>query len=180
MKIDAHHLVMIGVVGTGLYALWRLTQTSSSSPQTPSQLSTPTRPTPLNIPPGPLPSVPGPLPPLPTSTILFVNGSPLHLRPAAWYHGRLETNGQASPFSPSSSREQIAQGLASMGFGQVQVFMTPQEAAQDIFQPFALAGAATGTRWFRARWPLMIEGGYPTPTRPAALSLLWEAAPPAP
>ena len=58
--------------------------------------------------------------------------------------------------------------------------MSPQEAAQDIFQAFALANPGKSTRWFRARWPLVLEGPQPLPSRPAGLVLLWAAAAPTP
>lgn len=172
-QLDAHEWVMLTVVGVGIYAAIRLAKTSAGTPQTPNQLA---KPTPLDVPSGPLPNLPGPTPPLP-SNIRFIEGSPLKLEPAAWYHGRLETR-PGGLWSASSSRELIQRGLENMGFSRVQVFMTPQEAAQDIFQSFALANPGSGTRWFRARWPLVIERPLVYPGRFSDLTLLWQAAPP--
>lgn len=189
MRVDK--LLMLGVGALGLYAVYRLTQTSAASQLPDGQPKQP-RPTPVPILEGPLPDAPGVIPPAPASLDL-VQGSPLHLQPGRWYHGRLETG--PGPFSPSATREQLRSALVAMGFDgnpfrpeqQPHVFMTPQEAAQDIFQAFALANPGRGTRWFRARWPLVLEGPQPLPSRPSFTTMTsirshpraptWPAAP---
>jgi len=174
MRIRVDKLAMVVVGAFGLYALYRLTQTSTSS-----QLTTPKpgKPAPLPVTTGPLPTVAGPIPAPPTS-ISMVEGGPLQLGQARWYHGRLETMQQPAPFSDNASRKQLVAALTGMGFNQVQVFMTPTEAQGDIFQAFALANPGKGTRWFRVRWPLQLENTLPFPARPPQMVLLWNAAAP--
>jgi hypothetical protein len=161
-------LLMLGVVGLGFYAAYRLlTSTTSTSLPPP-----PDKPNPLPVPTGALPLNAGPLP-SPPANISTVDGDPLNLRGGQWYHGRLE-------LSPSATREQVSGQLLTMGFKNLSVYVTPLEASQDIFQAFALANPGAGTRWFRARWPLFDDIGNvrPKPRRPNGLAILWVAAPP--
>lgn len=178
----ADQWLMLGVVGLGVYAVYRMTRAEASPlPASPGDSA---RPTPLPIPSGPLPALPADS--TPPSNLSVVTGPVLKLTPASWYHGRVETvskNGQASSvFFPADNRADLVTALTSLGFGNVSVFMTPKEASNDIFQPFAFEGAGQGTRWFRARWPFADALGNLSSTsisRPDGLVTLWVAAPPA-
>lgn len=164
---------MVGVGALGLYAIYRLVQTPKPSEEhiTP-MIPTREPPTPVIVPPGTLPDQPGAMP-TPPADIAVVQGPVLQLTPGSWYHGRIETMNDA--------REKVQQDLQTLGFGNISVFQTPQEAATDIFQPFALANPGRGTRWFRARFPAFLPDGNatnPNVPRLPGLVVIWRAAPP--
>lgn len=187
----ADQALMLG--GLGLVAAYYLLKAPKpSEPHVTPMI--PTReppPTPVVIPPGALPDQPGMMP-APPADIAVAAGPTLQLTPGSWYHGRIETSNPETPFLPrvpqpldpvtwTTPREKLQQDLEVLGFGNVSVFMTPQEAAIDIFQPFALANPGKGTRWFRARLPAFLQTGFPpNPNipRPPALVVIWRAAPP--
>jgi hypothetical protein len=182
MRVDK--IIMLAVVGVGIYAVIRMAKTTAGAQQgLPPGGS---RPVPLSVPTGTLPDLPGSVGTPPTGLAVDTTpaGQPLHLQGGRWYHGRLE-------LTPSASREQVDMMLRQMGFGReaavmphaydVQVFTTPLEASKSIFHEFALQNPGKGTRWFLARWPLSIgEVSVPAPTRPTSMVLLWAAKSPGP
>lgn len=188
MRVDK--VLMFGVGALGLYAVYRLVSNPKEQPPehvTPIFPQDQRRPDQVFVPAGTLPDLPGVIPAAPTDiAMVTLDQSPtMRLTPGAWYHGRLETTHQTRELrsiEPSSNAEEIQRALNALGFGNIFVFMTPQEAATDIFQPFALANPGKGTRWFRARLPAFHMDGNPVSpdvVKPPGLVLLWRAAAPA-
>lgn len=185
----AEQWMLVGIVGIGAYAVWRLTQTTSadqpSAPPDQNPIIHPPVPfpTPVVIPAGALSNLPGVLP-APPANMVLETGPTLNLQPAAEYHGRLETisaggHESAPPFSSTSAQADIENALKAMfGFNIVHVFMTPQAAAQDLFNAYSLSTPGRGTRWFRARFPFVMDNPpNPKPVRPTELVLFGKTAP---
>ena len=154
----ADKLLMLGVVGLGAYAVYRLSKTDTQ-PRPDNEL----KPTPI------VPPNKGPL--LPENFPLLV-GNPIHLTNSRAYRGRLETTDQPAPFSPSSSREDIQRALEVLGFSNPQVFVTASEAAGN-FPEFSLANSTPASRWFYGRW----LGPTTDAPRPNAVNLIWVSQP---
>jgi hypothetical protein len=170
---------MLGVVGVGAYAVYRLVK----SEPTPSFPSHPDDTPLLN-----LPTVPGVVAPPAGSTA--ITGDLAGLRVGGWYAGRVETiNAQGaaetSAFRPDADAQALTQALTALGFAgaggradapdagppTVQVYMNPSAAAPHL-PGYALASPGRGTRWFYGRW----VGG--TSPRPSAMVLLLRSVPP--
>lgn len=186
MNFRADQLLMLGVVGLGAYALYRMTQATPG--QTPANAGpmgptpqAPSAPTGSNLP--ERPGLPGPFgqefPRVPV--IALPNAVPtIHLTNSRAYQGRIETissagRAQSMPFSPIAEAEVIASGLRGLGFDAVQVFMTPEEAArpapdgEPIFSAATRANAGRGTRWFYGRY----TGETRDAAAPEGLALLY-------
>lgn len=184
--LRAEQWLMIGVGALGLYAIYRMTRAAGpSTPLVPADPNGRGSATPISVPVTALPDRPSPVTIPPSSTVQILVGSTLPLRAAGWYQGRIETVGVSGAisavFSPTDSRAQLIQKLTGFGFTNVDVYVTPQEASQDIYQAFALEGAGKGTRWFRARWPFVNAAGGAVPAtilRPSGMVLVMLAAPP--
>lgn len=172
----ADQWLMIGVGALGVYAVYRLVQPVKPEEVRPEPEPRPypqdrgPAPTPVIVPGGALPPSAGPLPPPPPG-LSVIQTDPMLLTPAAWYHGRLE-------LAPTATATDVANILSRLGLTDLRVFSTPQEAATDIFQPFALANPGQGTRWFRARLPFTTDSRPVNVPRPRELVLIWHAAPP--
>lgn len=136
--------MILGVGALGAYAVYRLLTTRPDSPETVPILRNG--------------SMPGGLPSLPQN-ILTPTGA--LLRPNQWYRGRLE--------SDRESRSDIADELRRSGFVDVQVYLTPDEAANAIPLSQALANPTSRSRWFQARW----VGASGRRQLPAGVVLLW-------
>lgn len=152
MPLRADQWLMLGVVGLGGYAVYRLTQTTSSPPPPDSPLNLPVEAgSPSAAPPG-----------------FPLLGDPVHLTNSRAYRGRIELGRGGLP--ANMSREQIESALVRLGFDAIRVYEDMQQAAP-TFPAFALHGAGRGTRWFYGRW----LGPTTDTARPAFLSLLWVA-----
>jgi hypothetical protein len=99
-----------------------------------------------------------------------LRGQMVHLRQGSWYRGRINASAPLPPFTPASSREEIAQGLQGIGFTNVEVY----NLAPATWPPEVSANAQPTTRWFYGKWS-MITGDLP---RPPNLELLWVAPSP--
>lgn len=173
----AEQWLMLGVVGAGLYAVYRMTHASSAS--NPQSSNTGPSVTP-QIPKTPLPDipvvshVPGPAA-LPGGVKGVLSQGALALANSRAYRGRIETidasgNPTPAPFSPNATTDQIAAVFAGLGFDNAQAFATPTAARNGGFPDWSLANPGTGTRWFYGRWTL------PTKSVPAppGVSLAWQ------
>lgn len=166
----ADQLLILGVAGLGLYALYRMGKAKDTAEELQNGLRTEPRPRP-DIPTGALPERPG-IATLPAN-VVSTQGSPIQLTNSRAYFGRIETvspGGEISQsFPPNAPRADLINALASFGFDGVRVYMSPEEASQAIEVPEALQNAGRGTRWFYGRWT--------TPTtslpRPPEWALLW-------
>lgn len=166
--IRAEQILILGVAGLGIYALYRM---SKSEKEIPSQDKI--KPTPEITPTGVLPNIPGAIPQLPAGTAT-VQGNPIQLTNSRAYLGRIETinpqgNSFTAPFSVNTSKEELVDALTNFGFDAVRVYMTPQEASRAIPQNPALGSPGRGTRWFYGRW----LGRTGPVARPDPLVLLW-------
>lgn len=166
MALRAEQWMMLGIGAIGLGAAYLLTRTSKE--QNGSQANGTLGPGSPNLPEKPV--AVGPLPP----TVTVISGNPIHLRNSRSYRGRIETisaDGRIGfvPFSPGSSKKEIADGLRQLGFENVQVYATPEEA-KGMMPDYALPGAGRGTRWFYGRY----LGSTADIPRPQTLSLIWE------
>lgn len=157
--MDSAKLMMACVVGIGGFALYRMTKTSASSPQT-------TAP--------PVPLAPGQA--RPSGQGLVYLSDPLSLKQGQWYRGRLQLPAEAvGPFSRASSAPELQAALATLGFAAGStVFMSESELPADWPQS-ALAGANERSRWFYAMWFLP---SVKLP-RPPAIELMWVSPSPA-
>jgi hypothetical protein len=158
---------MVGVVGLGTYAAYRL-------------LTAPSDQTPAGAAPRPLPPRPGILQAPVGDASVLRDPATLSLVRGRYYRGRIETVGAdgralAPPFAPTSTAREIRQGLISMGFSSridgAAVFMSPTEQANSdrATPPWALAGAGAGTRFFYAEW----AGSTGTIARPPGFVAVW-------
>lgn len=130
------------------------------------------------------PTAPTELPPFPQNR---PPGEPL--RPGTWFRGRLDLPAhlppKAAPPNPKplelahgqTSREQLASELGKLGFANVEVYMTPEEATPQVLLPAALANPTPGTRWFTAQWPP--SAPRRAIERPPQLTYLWFVTAPA-
>lgn len=166
----ADQLLILGVAGLGLYALYRMGKARDTSQELENGGRTEPRPIP-DIPTGALPERPG-IASLP-SNVESLNSSPITLTNSRAYFGRIETvspNGEFSvSFPPNASKADLINTISAFGFDGVRVYMTPQEAAQAIRVPEALANAGRGTRFFYGRW----TGPTASIARPPEWALLW-------
>lgn len=177
MALRAEQWMMLGVGAIGLYAAYRLTRSSGTRAEDTPNVA-PEPPNPLPPPPPPpgrvLPAAPGPVPPM-TSAVEGVTGDPMTLRGGAWYKGRIETT-SGDGLSPSSSASDVAKAIgARLGLSSVEVFGWPEAAAPVIQHAFSLANPGAGTRWFRARLPVLAPTSV---RRPLWLVQIWRSAPP--
>lgn len=168
MALRADQLLMLGVVGLGVYAVYRM-QRVTPKPINPDDI-------PILNPNGQVPfgdRVPN-----------LATEPTIRMAADQWYSGRLDLPvGVARPGPPgsiqlsaSATREMIEQELRQFGFNPVQVFMSPTEAQGHIPLPGALAAATEGSRWFSGRWsPALMPDQLPRTrvSRPMFLSLLW-------
>ena len=128
MKLDPPFLLMIGVVGLGAFAVFRLTKTKGNAPQTtsvPDLLSQP---------------LPG-----------------LQLQQGTKYQGRLALQPIDVP-PLASSKAQLGQFLELLGFKDVAVYMNTSELPPDgtgspTLRPWnELRTGATNNRFFEGTW----------------------------
>lgn len=137
----ADELMMLGVVGLGGYAAYRMLS-APSSPSSPS-------PTPGQTPlPGTLPSG------------MVVLGNPLRLKEGQFYAGRLNlpagSSGVATldPFIQQASPEMTRAALEALGFTNVVIYPTVASTVpqKDNFPAETLMNPHSGTRWFIGKW----------------------------
>lgn len=137
----ADELMMLGVVGLGGYAAYRMLSAPSS--------------------PGAAPSSPGatPLPgTLPSGMVVL--GNPLRLKEGQFYAGRLNlpvgSSGVAAldPFIQQASPEMTRAALEALGFTSVVIYPTVASTVpqKENFPAETLMNPHTGTRWFIGKW----------------------------
>lgn len=163
-SLRADQLLMLGVVGLGAYALYRMTKAPSQLPA--SEVVVPPEPTRPSTPDGSLPALPGTVPTLP-ATFPVVLGPGMHLINSRAYQGRIETalpNGSSFSSDPATLEGQ----LRGLGFDAVRVWSNPIDAG-----PFndarVLTAPGRGTRWFYGRY----TGETTDASRPTGLVLLY-------
>jgi hypothetical protein len=186
MKTDASQFMMLGVLGLGAYAAYRMTQASPSG-------TSPAPSTPGALPP---PAQPGP----DTNGMTFL-GNPLHLKKGQYYAGRLSLPvapsfaippltpagpptplgavpglPDISPFTQGASEEVLGRALAAMGFGDVRVYMSVADLPSSGFPASTQVNPHAGTRWFRAMWNGPATMDVP---RPPAIEMMWVTSSPA-
>jgi hypothetical protein len=183
-RLDAHELLMIGVAGLGVYALYRLATASSASSAPPPGPAPQPLPAPPDDVPILLPQRAGATPVPPAGTLVTL---PKDLHPQFWYAGRVELFDTPALTLPPSW---LAGALATSGFGganvrpdapeakllpwKVQIYASPTEARRGGIPTWAVTDAGVGTRWFYGRW----TGDVPTTAVPSFVKLMWRAAPP--
>jgi hypothetical protein len=152
MALRAEQWLMLGVVGIGITAAILLTR---AKPRTPEALSVP---------------LGSPAPPLPENlrvpNILGRNAPPgsAFMNTGTTYRGRLEL-----PAGDARTREQLRTELEALGFRNVTVYMSVDEAGDEIPLPDAKINPTSGTRFFTGIWP----GASVTQRMPPTLRLLW-------
>ncbi len=153
--------IMLGVVGLGAYAVWRMLRAPA-----------PPRPDPEDLPILTLPLRGGPPDPAPAGTLL-VEGGLETLRPNDWFAGRLElTPNEAKGtlpswgFAGSAARPELGQAPNALVYD-------VNEARRAGFPAWSLARPGQRTTWFYGRFVAPLQRG-----RPPALISLWRAAPP--
>lgn len=164
----ADQLLMLGVVGLGAYAVYRMVTTSASAGEKSSSSTSkpdvpillPARPTEPAIPAGILVAHP-------------ILGGRADFKNSRAYRMRIETvdtRGRiGAHIRPTDSTEAIAETLALMGFDNAQAFASPRAASAAGFPAWSLAGAGQGTRWAYGRWTPPTTSLVP----PSELSLVW-------
>lgn len=176
MAIRADQALMIGVVGLGAYAVYRMTRPREDvAPEDVPILNgqgVPTAPVfPQNIAQGPTLQLPAGTQPDGVTTT------------NRWYRGRLELPQQGSAtresanlthLSRQSPRQAIEAALRGFSFDRVEVYMTPEEAAPRITLAAAMASPTPGSRWFFGRY----AGPRGTRARPPVLTVLYPTAVP--
>lgn len=159
----ADQLLMLGVVGLGGYAAYKMVSASPSPSGTDPVL-----------PPGSPPS-PGALP-----SGMVVLGNPLHLKEGQFYAGRLNLPsdptggvlpGSLNPFTQQASSEAIRAALEALGFNSVVIYSNIAQTVpqKENFPAETLMNPHAGTRWFIGRW------GKPTMDvpRPPVIEQMW-------
>lgn len=176
MAIRADQALMLGVIGLGAYAVYRMTRPREEVPPEDVPIlngqGVPTAPVfPQNIASGPTIQLPAGTQPDGVTTT------------NRWYRGRLELPQQGSPtreslnlthLSRQSPRPTIEAALRQFGFDRVEVYMTPEEAAPRITLAAAMANPTQGSRWFFGRY----AGPRETKARPPVLTVLYPTAVP--
>lgn len=159
-SLRAPEWIMLGVVGFGAYAVYRMAR--SPKPLPPSADDVPILSLPL-LPGAPLPPAPG---------TLLVPGELNGLRSGDWFAGRVEgilerdlvelgfTGASTRPDAPNAPSAKVA-------------IYDLNEARRAGFPSWALANPGRGTRWFYGRW-----APEKRPARPPWLIALWRASPP--
>lgn len=168
----ADQALMIGVVGLGIYALYRLRRSDAGTTDDQQKPPPDGRPVPIltrSPGAGQVPRTPEGFP----MAALLTDPTSLPLQNSRLYRGRLE-------LQQDLTTDQVADMLTALGFDNAQVYATPQEADPVLFQPmlgmtrtyprFALEGAGPRTRWFRGRWTKTDQAV----TRPAEMVLVWD------
>lgn len=168
----ADKALMLGVVGVGLYAAYKLVTAKPNDPSREPPVFAPTNPQDNRVDVA-LPVTAG-MPDPPPANLNVLAGPALPLRGGAYYKGRIETD-------PRATNGQI-QALVASTFGvdpnAVQVFRLASDALASpnaIGQPWATARPGQGTRWIRFRVGALDSG---TRQRPPWLVVLWQAAAP--
>lgn len=142
----ADQLIMLGVVGLGGYAAYRMLSASPTPPGGPTPGgSTPGGPTPL---PGTLPSG------------MVVLGNPLRLKEGQFYAGRLNLPAGGTgipgldPFVQQAAPEATRAALEALGFTSVVVYPSIASTVpqKDHFPAETLMNPHSGTRWFIGKW----------------------------
>lgn len=150
--MDVTKLAMIGVVGFGAYAAFKMLNAPKLLPGSP------------GIEPGTSEG--------PDASGLTVLGDPLSMKRLQYYRGRLElpdpTLQPMPPFNLQGDRAGLIAALTALGFDNVQVFMG-RDRMPDGWPPGTLKGMGDGTRFFQARW---MQEAMQLP-RPAQIRLMW-------
>ena len=149
-------LFMIGVAVIGVYAIWRLRQARSTSPQT-TETTRPATDAPVTT------DTPF------TQDIVHRN---IALNPGRRYSARLDLAARPDPTSTdgldrrigaSSNAQEIRAALETLGFANVQVFMNPTEAANRFLPAINNPAPTNATRWFIADWRGLQNEAGPRP-----------------
>ncbi|RPH58003.1 MAG: hypothetical protein EHM89_13155 [Acidobacteria bacterium] len=162
MSLRAEQWVMLGVVGLGLYAVYRFSKADSRQPTADSEAKQPSGPRmdlpvtagAIGMPPPGIPFITGPDPNRPTPV--------MHLTNSRAYRGRGEGLTEDD--------------LVALGLDSVQLYTSPQAARAALTPEWALANAGQNTRWFYGRY----LGPTTDVRRPAALQAAWIVAGPPP
>ena len=156
-------LFMIGVAVIGVYAIWRLRRTRSTSPQTTE---------------GTQPATDAPVVTDTPFTQDIVHRN-IALNPGRRYSARLDLAARPNPISTdgldrrigaSSSAQEVRVALEALGFANVQVFMNPTEAANRFLPAINSPAPTSVTRWFIADWRGQQQPGAGAGPRPKTLS----------
>lgn len=124
MNLTVPNVMMAGVVGLGLFAVYRLVKTRTEDIESEGS----------------------------EGEELVVLGDPLKLTANRYYRARLRVRDVGSPpFMSTSSRETIAGGMKALGFTDVQVFMGSSELPSN-WPVSTTKGTGPNTRWVQGRW----------------------------
>lgn len=161
MSLRADQWLILGVVGLGAYALYRLSKTSSVSDPQATPTGDPMRPPQPGV---LLPETRGRIEA--PASVAFVTGNP---------------NAPSSTMTLSNSRAYRGRGEnltdEDIAFFDVRyVYNTPEAARAAEFPEWALTGASRNTRWFYGRY----LGQDATYARPAKIDAMWVTARPPP
>ena len=162
MNLTTPNLLMGGVALLGAFAAFKMVTSRPEPEAAPA--------------PGPSPfpfPIPDLNPPGPSPGGLVLLGDPLKLTNARFYRAKLEFSPLSMPpFSPTATELQIAVGLATLGFDNVNVYMNRGELPRDWPQSTMVEGPLS--RWFEGRWK------HPSATvpRPREIEAMWTSKPP--
>lgn len=160
----ADQALMLGVGALGLFAVYKMV-TGKAQAEGPA----PTQ--------GLLPGVPALVPNQQDANGLLLLGDPLQLQQGQFYRARMLALGTAPPFSTVADEITIGQGLVTLGFADVRVFMTIKDLPGDwpASQIVAPTAAATA-RWFQGVW----QGPNVVLPRPLSIQAMWPSQNPTP
>lgn len=141
--MDVPKLVMAGVVGFGLYAVYRMGGAKA-------------------LPMGEEPGTEG----------LVLLGDPLTMKKFQHYRGRLELPNPSlqpvPPFNSQGSDEDVGRALMTLGFDDLRVFSSLKELPRG-WPEGTTQKISAGTRWFQGRWS---QEAITLP-RPGQLTHIW-------
>ena len=158
----ADQALMLGVGALGLFAVYKMV-TGKVQAEGPA----PTQ--------GLLPGVPALIPNQQDPNGLLLLGDPLQLQQGQFYRARMLVLGTAPPFSNVADEVAIGQGLVTLGFADVRVFMSLSDLPGDWPASQTLAPTA-GTRWFQGVW----QGPSAVLPRPLTVQAMWPSQNPTP